>query len=60
MRALVKDRGLWGYFRLRKADLISLLRFHDAITPKSMEGGVQKQFDSEESDHKDKLDYPSA
>ena len=56
LRALAKDRGLQRYSRLRKVDLISLLRFHDASTrapmeyPTIMEEGAHKQFDPEESD----------
>ena len=41
LRALAKDRGLWSYSRLRKADLISLLRFHDASTRTFTEEGAQ-------------------
>ena len=38
LRALAKDRGLRVCFKLRKADLISSLRSHDASTRK----GAQK------------------
>ena len=37
LRALEKNRGLRGYSKLRKADLISLLRSDDASTRTSTE-----------------------
>ena len=54
LKALAKDRSLWGYSRLRNADLISLLRSHDASTRKSAEGAKSNL---EESDNEDEL-YP--
>ena len=51
LRALTKDLGLWGYSRLKKADLISLLRFHDASTRTSMEEGAP--FDPEKLNNED-------
>ena len=57
LRALSKDRGLRGYSKLRKADLISLLRSHDASTRTSKEEDAQ--FDPEESDNEDEVDSPS-
>ena len=57
-RALAKDRGLREYSELRKADLISLLRSHDASTQASKE--ERAQFDSEEElDKEDEVDSPS-
>ena len=56
LRDLAKDRSLRRYSRLRKADLISLLRLHDASArasteyPTITEEGAHKQFDPEESD----------
>ena len=58
LRTVAKDRGLWGYSKLRKADLIKLLRFHDVSARKSMEEGTQKQFDPEELDNVDKVYCP--
>ena len=56
LRALSQDRGLRSYSKLRKADLISLLRCHDASTRTSM---AQKQFDPEELDNEDKVNPSS-
>ena len=39
LRALVKNRGVQGYSGLRKADLISILRFHSECTRASTEEG---------------------
>ena len=58
LTALATDRGLRGNSELRKADLISLLRFHDASTRTSMEEGAQTQFDQEESDNEDEVYSP--
>ena len=58
LRFLAKYRGLRGYSKLRKADLISLLRSHNASTRKPTEEGTQKQFDSEESDNEDEMYSP--
>ena len=55
LKALVKCHGLQGYSKLRKADLISLLRSHNESTRKFMKGGAQ--FDLEELDNEDEL-YP--
>ena len=55
LRYLAKDHGLRDYSKLRKADLISLLRSHDASTRKSIEEGNQKQFDPEESGNEDEV-----
>ena len=51
LRNLVKDRGLWDYSSMRKAELINLLRFQDDITRM-----LQKQFDLEELDNEE--DHP--
>ena len=47
LRALAKDRGLRGYSKLRKPDLISLLTSHDASTRKSAEEGIREESDDE-------------
>ena len=51
LRTLAKDRGLQGYSKLRKVDLTSLLRFHDASNNRT--STTQKQFNPEESDNED-------
>ena len=48
-RALAKDRGLRGYSDLRKADLISLQRSHDATTQASVEEIAQFEEDEVDS-----------
>ena len=67
LRAIAKDRGLGGYSRLRKAGLISFLRFDpeesvnedkvdppsNELYPKIMEERAQKRFNPEESDNKE-------
>ena len=53
LRALAED-----YSKLRKADLISLLRFHDASTRTSAKEVAQKQFDQEGSDNEDEVFLP--
>ena len=47
LRFLVKYYGLRHYSELRKADLISLVRFHDAST---LTFTAQKRFDPEENE----------
>ena len=47
LRALtMNDRTLMGYSKFRKADLISLIRTHDASTRTSMEEGAQEELDN--------------
>ena len=52
-RAFAKDHGLWGYSRLKKAELISSIRFHNESARTPVKEGAQKQFDPEESDNKE-------
>ena len=53
LRGIAKERELRQYSKLRKADLISLLRFdsegsdNEVDDPKITEEGVQKQFNSD-------------
>ena len=55
LSALGKYWSLRGYSKLRKADLISLLRSHDLST--QMFTKERGQFDPEELDNE--VDYPS-
>ena len=54
LRSLAKDRGLPCYSKLRKADLISLLRSHDASTRTFTEKGAQ-----ESNNEVDSFDNPT-
>ena len=54
----LKHARLRGYSKLRKADLIYLLRSHDGSTRTSMEEEAQKQFNPEELDNEEEVYSP--
>ena len=48
LRSLAKDRNLRGYYRLRKADLINLLRTNIRVSPNASLGTQNDQTDQPE------------
>ena len=47
LRSLARERNLRGYCRLRKADLINLLRTHIRVSPDATLERITKQLDEQ-------------